>query len=79
MDISFAGLLWWGIAIVSVALAILVIGIPAIGYLTKESDTKTEFYSTRAAYWCVVAGLVLIVIAGLGGTVAHVIITVRGK
>lgn len=62
MDVSFSGLLWWGAGVSIAGLVSLVLLIPAIGCLTKSSDAKTEFYSARASYWCVVSGLVLVLV-----------------
>jgi uncharacterized PurR-regulated membrane protein YhhQ (DUF165 family) len=65
--------LWTLIAIggglVLLAFATLVYLIPRF---TPKGDIKTEFYSARAALWCVFAALVVIVIAACGITVKQV-------
>lgn len=73
MNIGFWGLLWWGASVAAIGLVFLVIVIPAIGCWTKGSDAKTEFYSARASYWCVLCGLMLILAAGVGAAVANAI------
>ena len=77
MDLTFSGLLWWGVVVSGVALVMLAVVIPAIGCLIRESNTKTEFFSARACYWAVVAGLILMIIAAIGRTAACIIITAR--
>ncbi len=62
-----------------VALAMLTVVIPAVSFLIKESNAKTEFFSARACYWAVVAGLVLMIIAAIGRTAASIIIAARVK
>jgi hypothetical protein len=47
-------------------LLVLLILIPWLSTRFKGSEANTEFLSTRAAYWCVIAGLVLLIIAELG-------------
>lgn len=47
-------------------LLVLLVLIPWLAILFKKSGAKTEFISTRAAYWCIIAGLVLIVIVAIG-------------
>ena len=48
--------------------------IPAV---RLNSDVKTEFYSARAAYLCVVAGLVLFGIITIGAVLAQVVLLTR--
>jgi len=79
MDLTFSGLLWWGAAVGGVALLTLVVAIPAMGCLTKDSNTKTEFFSSRACYWGVVAGLALMIIAAVGRTVAYIVVAAKGR
>lgn len=79
MDLTFSGLLWWGVVVSGVALAMLTVVIPAVSFLIKESNAKTEFFSARACYWAVVAGLVLMIIAAIGRTAASIIIAARVK
>jgi hypothetical protein len=53
----------------------LIVLIPTAG---SNPDVKTEFYSARAAYVCVVAGLVLLGIVTIGAVFARVVLTVEG-
>jgi hypothetical protein len=52
--------------LIGVGLLVLLVFIPWLARHFKGSEAKTEFFSARAAYWCVIAGLVLIVITALG-------------
>jgi len=47
-------------------LLVLLVLIPWLSEHFERSDAKTEFFSARAAYWCVLAGLALIIIIALG-------------
>lgn len=58
--------------LVVAGLVILIVVIPAVRF---ESDVKTEFYSARAAYLCVIAGLILFAIITIGAVVARVSLT----
>lgn len=43
----------------------LVLVIPLVGSVTsRRTTTKTEFFSARAAYWCVIAGLGILMLLG---------------
>jgi hypothetical protein len=59
----FAGLLAISLYLVAGGLASIMFVIPAAG---PDYEVKTEFYSVRAAYMCVIAGLVLAVIVSVG-------------
>jgi hypothetical protein len=52
----------WGIAIAVGGIIVLVGLIPLIGRLKPFTSVRTEFYSAKAAYWCVLAGLAMVVI-----------------
>lgn len=52
--------------LVGLGLFVLLVLIPWLSKRFKESDTRTEFFSARAAYWCVISGLILIVIVAIG-------------
>lgn len=54
-------------------LVVLIVLIPAAA---SKSDVRTELYSVRAAYLCVVAGLILLVIVAIGVVFAQVMQTV---
>jgi len=55
-------------------LVTLIVLIPAAG--GSNSDIKTEFFSARAAYLCVITGLVLFGIVAIGAVFARVVLTV---
>jgi hypothetical protein len=54
-------------------LVTLIVLIPAAG---SDLDVKTEFYSARAAYLCVIAGLVLFGVVAIGAVFARVMLTI---
>jgi hypothetical protein len=56
-------------ALIVGGLVFLIILIPAAG---SNPDVKTEFYSARAAYNCVIAGLIAFLIVAIGAIVASV-------
>jgi hypothetical protein len=55
-------------------LVTLIVLIPAAG---SDLDVRTEFYSARAAYLCVIAGLVLFGVVAIGAVFARVMLTIR--
>jgi hypothetical protein len=63
-----------GVLIVG-GLVTLIVLIPAAG---SNPDVKTEFFSARAAYFCVIAGLGLFGIVAIGAIFARVMLTVGG-
>jgi len=65
-----------GVLIVG-GLVTLIVLIPAAG--GSNSDIKTEFFSARAAYLCVITGLVLLGIVAIGAVFARVMLTVGGR
>lgn len=69
MDVFWA-LFKVGVALVGLGLLTLVYLIPK---LTPTGQSNTEFLSSRAALWCVAAGLVLILVAGLEVSVKDVL------
>jgi hypothetical protein len=56
-------------------LVTLIVLIPAAG---SNPELKTEFYSARAAYFCVIAGLILFGVVAIGAVFARVMWTVGG-
>jgi hypothetical protein len=69
-----------------VALAIVAGALVAGGFVllinvipnqTPKADIKTEFYSARAAFIAVLAGLGLFAIVAIGAVVARVLLTLR--
>jgi len=43
--------------LVALGFVILIYVIPKAGKRNRDSESRTEFYSVRAAYWCVLTGL----------------------
>jgi hypothetical protein len=64
-----------GVLIVG-GLITLIVLIPAAG---SNSDIKTEFLSARAAYFCVIAGLVLLGVVAVGAVSVRVMLTLGGR
>lgn len=82
MRIGFVGLMIWGCVIVGVGLFSLVIAIPWSASPKRnwhDSDAKTEFHTTHASYWCILTGLGLIMVAGVGATIVRAIQVLRGQ
>lgn len=52
--------------LVVIGFVILIYVIPKAGRRNRDSESRTEFYSGRAAYWCVVAGLFVLVTFATG-------------
>jgi hypothetical protein len=52
----------WSIAFAVGGMVVLVGVIPLVGKLKPSSSVRTEFYSARAAYWCVLVGLAMVLI-----------------
>ncbi len=50
---------------------ILIYVIPKAGRRNRDSDSRTEFYSVRAAYYCVLAGLFVLVAFATGLAVRY--------
>ncbi len=63
-------------ALVACGFVLLIGVIPAFGSLNP--DLRTEFLSSRAAYLCVVAGLVLFGVITIGAVFARVVLTLGG-
>lgn len=82
MRIGFVGLMIWGGVIVGVGLFSLVIAIPWSASPKRnwhDSDAKTEFHTTHASYSCILTGLGLIMVAGVGATIVRAIQVLRGQ
>jgi uncharacterized membrane protein len=52
--------------LIIIGLIVLLVLIPYLSKCFKGSEARTEFFSARVAYWCVIAGLVLIGIVAVG-------------
>jgi hypothetical protein len=63
----FAGLITVSMYLVAGGLVALVFIIPVSG---PNTEIKTEFYSARGAYFCIIAGLVLALVVSMGLMIA---------
>ncbi len=72
----FAALLAVAGYLVVSGLVFLVVVIPAAG---SNPEVKTEFYSARAAYFCVISGLVLVGIVTIGILIALIMTGTGGR
>ena len=52
-----------GVLLVVAGFIILIYVIPKAGKKYKDSESRTEFYSVRAAYWSVLAGLFVLAVS----------------
>lgn len=55
--------------LVIVGLASLLWLIPRFAERFEKSESRTEFYSARAAYWSVLTGLAVLVVLSIGAVV----------
>jgi hypothetical protein len=62
MDYLVWGVFRWGIVLVLTGMIVLVVIIPLVGKLKPLMSVRTEFFSARAAYWCIIAGLGMLLI-----------------
>lgn len=62
-----------GIVLVSAGFVILISVIPKAGKKYKDSESRTEFYSVRAAYWSVLAGLFVLIVSAVSLASVYVI------
>jgi hypothetical protein len=67
-----------GIAIALGGMIVLVAVIPLIGKLKTFTSVRTEFYSARAAYWCVLTGLGMLLIMTLSIAIHFSIVPLFG-
>jgi len=66
VDYAFWHILRLGLLLVFSGLVTLVLVIPLAGKISGRTTTRTDFFSARAAYWCVVAGLAILVVMSVG-------------
>lgn len=52
-----------GILLVVGGFVVLINVIPKAGKKHRDSESRTEFYSVRAAYWSVIAGLFVLIVS----------------
>ncbi len=77
MDNFYHAVLRWGFGLILAGMVVLVGLIPLGAKLIKNSPAKTEFQSVRAAYFCVIAGVLVSVLALIGAMVEHIMINMR--
>jgi hypothetical protein len=68
----------WGIGLALGGLLILVVVIPVVGTLKTFTSVRTEFFSARAAYWCVIGGLGIVMAISIGLAVRLAIVGLPG-
>jgi hypothetical protein len=51
--------------------------IPLLAEHFQKSEARTEFYSARAAYWCVVVGLGVLAVLAVSAALLMILITHR--
>jgi hypothetical protein len=77
MELSWEQLLRLGGLLIGIGFLVLVVFIPLFSWAIG-SETKTEFYSGRAAHWCVAAGLLILALTAVGAIVQKVAIALKG-
>jgi len=81
MRIGFVGLMIWGSVVAAMGFFTLVIAIPWGASKNRdwyETEAKTEFHAVRASYWCILCGLALLLVGGIGATVVRAIMQIKG-
>jgi hypothetical protein len=68
----------WGLGIAAGGMIVLVVLIPLVGKLKASTSVRTEFYSARAAYWCVLIGLAIVLIVSISVAVRFSIVSPLG-
>ncbi len=67
-----------GILLVVGGFVVLIYIIPKVGKKYKDSESRTEFYSVRAAYWSVLAGLFVLIVSVVSLASCYAISTTLG-
>lgn len=57
-------MIWNGWGLIFLGVVLLVIIIPILGRVSDQRN-RTDFLSARAAYWCIVAGTILLLLRAL--------------
>jgi hypothetical protein len=74
--------LWYtmpiGGLLVVLGFVILIYVIPKAGKRNRDSESRTEFYSVRAAYWCVLTGLLVLLTVAISMATHYAISAVTG-
>jgi hypothetical protein len=68
----------WGLGIAAGGMIVLVFLIPLVCKLKTSTSVRTEFYSARAAYWCVLIGLAIVLIVSISVAVRFSIVWPTG-
>lgn len=77
MELSWEQLLRLGGLLVGIGFLVLIVFIPLFSWAIG-SETKTEFYSGRAAHWCVATGLFILALTAIGVIVQKVGVALKG-
>lgn len=77
-QLSWNHLMRVGGLLVGIGLLVLIVFIPLLSWCTSDSQAKTEFYSARAAQWCVVVGLLVFAITVVGAIIQKLIVAAKG-
>ena len=64
----------WGLIVIGLVLLIAVI--PLSGKITDQRG-RTDFLSARSAYWCIVAGTILLLLHGVDECIIDALIAIR--
>jgi len=72
---TFASLSALAFALIVGGFIVLMVLVPAAG---SNPEVKTEFHTARAAYLCVVAGLIILSIVAIGAVFARIVLTIGG-
>ncbi len=77
MELSWEQLLRLGGLLVGIGFLVLIVFIPLFSWAVG-GETKTEFYSGRAAHWCVATGLFVLALTAIGVIVQKVVLALKG-
>lgn len=61
----------WGL--IAIGLVLLTAVIPLLGKITDQRS-RTDFLSARSAYWCIVAGTILLLLHGVDNCIVDALI-----
>jgi hypothetical protein len=78
VELSWEQLLRLGGLLVGIGFLVLIVFIPLFSWAIG-SETKTEFYSGRAAHLCVATGLFVLAMTAVGGIIQKVWLAVKGR
>ncbi len=78
MDYLFWHVFHWAIVLALGGLTTLVVLIPLLGKIKTFGTVRTELFSARAAYWCVLAGLGILLIMSVSVAIRFAILRPNG-